>query len=89
MLLNANSGSEVRGEFGAKITLPMASPSSSPPNVVTELGMVSEVMVPVWVQPVVATAVTGNPLMVDGIVTELSSHVASQPWTETEVPLSV
>ena len=86
MLLNANSGSEVRGEFGAKITLPMASPSSSPPNVVTELGMVSEVMVPVWVQPVVATAVTGNPLIVDGIVTDAPEHVASQPVIAAEVP---
>ena len=51
--------------------------------------MVSEVMVPVWVQPVVATEVTGSPAIVDGIVTDAPSHVASQPWTETEVPLSV
>jgi hypothetical protein len=32
--------------------------------------MVSEVILPVWVQPVVATFVTGNPLIVDGIVTD-------------------
>jgi hypothetical protein len=47
------------------------------------------VIVPVWVQLVVATEVTGSPAIVDGIVTDAPSHVASQPWIETEVPLSV
>jgi hypothetical protein len=59
------------------------------PKEVTDVGIVKEVIVPVWVLPVVATEVTGSPAIVDGIVTDAPSHVASQPWTETEVPLSV
>ena len=56
---------------------------------VTELGIVIDVIVPVCVQPAVATAVTGIPLIVDGIVTDAPEHVASQPTIVTAEPLSV
>ena len=77
------------GEPGANVTLAMSFSLILSPKEVTDVGIVKEVIVPVWVQPVVATEVTGSPAIVDGIVTDAPSHVASQPWTETEVPLSV
>jgi hypothetical protein len=77
------------GEPGANVTLAMLFSLSLSPKEVTDVGIVREVIVPVWVQLVVATEVTGSPAIVDGIVTDAPSHVASQPWIETEVPLSV
>ena len=77
------------GEPGANVTLAMLFSLSLLPKVVTDVGIVKDVIVPVWAQLVVATEVTGSPAIVDGIVTDAPEHVASQPWTETEVPLSV
>ena len=77
------------GEPGANVTLAMRFSLILSPKEVTDVGIVKEVIVPVWVQLSVATEVTGSPAIVAGIVTDAPSHVASQPWTETEVPLSV
>ena len=79
------------GEPGANVTLAMRFSLSLSPKVVTDVGIVKDVIVPVWVQLSVATEVTGRLFtpIVEGIVTEAPSHVASQPWIVTDVPLSV
>ena len=74
------------GEPGANVTFRMSFPARPVPKVVTDVGMVSDVIVPVCVQPFVATFVTGIPPTVDGIVTEAFEHVASQPVITAEVP---
>ena len=77
------------GEPGANVTFRMSFPARPVPKVVTDVGMVSDVIVPVCVQPFVATFVTGNPAIVDGIVTDAPEHVASQPTMVTTEVSSV
>ena len=77
------------GEPGANVTLAMRFSLILSPKEVTVVGIVRDVIVPVWVQLSVATEVTGIPLTVAGIVTDAPSHVASQPVIVAEVPLAL
>ena len=89
MLLRTPEGSVVKGEPGANVTLAMLFSLSLSPKVVTDVGIVNDVIVPVWVQLSVATEVTGIPPTVAGIVTDAPLHVASQPVIVAEVPLAL
>ena len=89
MLLKTPSGSVVMGEPGANVTLAMLFSLSLLPKVVTDVGIVKDVIVPVWVQLSVATEVTGSPAIVDGIVTDAPLHVSLQPVIVAEVPLAL
>ena len=77
------------GEPGANVTFSMRFSLILSPKEVTDVGIVKEVIVPVWVQLSVATEVTGIPPTVAGIVTDAPSHVASQPVIVAEVPLTL
>ena len=76
------------GEPGANVTLAMLFSLSLLPKEVTDVGMVKDVIVPVWVQLLVATFVTGNPPIDDGIVTDVFVHAVSHPRIVTTNPLS-
>ena len=58
------------GEPGANVTFSMRFSLILSPKEVTDVGIVKEVIVPVWAQLVVATEVTGSPAIVEGIVTD-------------------